>query len=300
MARDRLLLDGLLQMRWAMHRPTLERMVAIVERHAAGVRLDTGELERISRERDARVAVRRGAFWDDDEPTTPDAKPYNRLGRTGVVSMHGVISRYSDRINGTSQPSGITTDSLAAAVREGGRDSLARVVMIDSESPGGSFEGISDVTEAIREVRAVKPVIGMAHETSCSAAYWILSQCERVYATPTATLGSIGVLCVVEDSSKAYEQQGIYRKLIASGPFKGAGSEGTPVTPAHLQSFQDEINACAQVFVQAVAQGRGRSVEEVGAWADGSCRVGKDAVDMGLADELVGARELLDALNAAE
>lgn len=299
MPRDRLLIDGLMQTRWAMHRPTLERMVAIVERHAEAVRLDPGELDRIVRDRDARQSARRMAIMSEDDDGEPD--PYQRDGNVGIVGVHGVISKYADRVNGMSQPRGITTMDLCAAIRQAGADRLARSVLLDIESPGGSFEGISDVAEAIAEVRDVsgKPIVALCHDTACSAAYWIASQCSRIYTTASGTLGSIGVMAVVEDSSEYYAKQGLKRRLIASGPAKGAGSDGPPMTEAHLQSIQDEINACAQVFVNAVALGRKMAVEQVAALADGSCRVGAEAVAAGLADEVVGVRALLESLSAA-
>jgi ClpP class serine protease len=68
------------------------------------------------------------------------------------------------------------------------------------------------------------------------AAYWVASQADRVYANnPTALVGSIGTLMVVYDLSQAAEDQGIKALVFGTGPLKGTGAPGAPVTEAQQE-----------------------------------------------------------------
>ena len=54
-----------------------------------------------------------------------------------------------------------------------------------------------------------KPVYAFSSGLMCSAAYWVASQAQAIYVTPSARVGSIGVVQPVVDESEALRSQGV-------------------------------------------------------------------------------------------
>ena len=285
---------------WALHAPTLAAAERILSRHLEGVRLESEELGEIVRGRDARQARRRADWGDYSGVSEADQeRGYFYSGNVAVVPVSGLLSKYSDMINGLSQPSGMTSQQVADTIRRAGDDRRASAgVLLDVDSPGGTVAGTSDMAQAVQDVKAGgRRVVAFAHDLAASAAYWLASQADEVFLTPTAEVGSIGVYAVLEDASKYYESRGVKRVLVASGPHKGGGADGTTLTPDHVASVAESVHAHAAVFKAAVAQGRGLSAEEIDRVATGRTFVGSEAVAAGLADGVANYEELVRAMN---
>ena len=85
----------------------------------------------------------------------------------------------------------------------------------------GSIRFLEELANKIRDL--AKPTMAYTDSEMASAAYWIASAADKVVASPSSTVGSVGVYMVVADYSKAAEAQGIKMVVIKSGKFKGAG-----------------------------------------------------------------------------
>jgi ClpP class serine protease len=97
-----------------------------------------------------------------------------------------------------------------------------------------------------------KATVSFTDTEMASAAYWIGSQADRVVATPSATVGSIGVYMAFADVSKAYESMGVKMEVIKSGTLKGAGIEGTSLSEGQRADLQEQVNAIHADFRNAV------------------------------------------------
>lgn len=108
----------------------------------------------------------------------------------------------------------------------------------------------------------------------CSAAYWIASQADAIFATPSARVGSIGVLMPMLDESKAFEQAGLKVELFAAGKFKSIGVAGTSITDEQRAWLQAQVDETYADFKAAVlARGR-RITPDV---MEGQCFSGRKA-----------------------
>jgi protease-4 len=65
------------------------------------------------------------------------------------------------------------------------------------------------------------------------------------------------------------------------------------MTPEEFQIVQDEVDYIYDEFLQRVAEGRRMSKEQVNAIARGRVWTGKDAVKIGLVDELGGLKDAI-------
>lgn len=286
--RDSAILSVLLDSYWAMEPKILGRMADVIFRHAAGVKLPEAEIAAIVAGRSQPGAAVPGL--------TAESKMFQRVGNVAVVPICGILVKHSHMVNGESQPRGTSTldlqERLAAAV-----DSDAESILLLADSPGGSVFGINDAADLIAMAAQQKPVVAMAEDLAASGAYWLISQASRIYANATALVGSIGVYTLLMDSSREYEKSGYKMHLVKAGEFKGIGADGVAIDDTQLAVVQAEINSLYELFIGAVARGRGMNADQARTLADGRIHVGMEAMDNGLIDGITTTGGLLEYMN---
>ena len=132
-------------------------------------------------------------------------------------------------------------------------------VFLDVDSPGGTVNGTPELAALVAAVSKAKYTYAFTDGQMCSAAYWIASQADAIYATPSARVGSIGVLLPMLDDTKAFAQAGLKVELFAAGKYKSVGVPGVSLTDEQrvwLQADVDEIYADFKTAVLA----RGRKI----------------------------------------
>jgi ClpP class serine protease len=92
-----------------------------------------------------------------------------------------------------------------------------------------------------------------------SAAYWIASQADAIYAAPSAKVGSIGVIIPFLDRSGEMAKKGLKMEIFASGKFKGVGMPGTSLTDEQRELIQGDVQEIFEDFKSAVLS-RGRNI----------------------------------------
>ena len=76
-------------------------------------------------------------------------------------------------------------------------------------------------------------------------------------------MGSIGVWQAHFDYSKALEEEGVKTTLISAGKFKVEGNPYVPLDPEAQAFMQSRVDDYYNAFIQAVAVGRGVTVDVV-------------------------------------
>ena len=111
----------------------------------------------------------------------------------GVVAIDGPILRKPDVF---ARVLFRATDSkmISEALREAGQRDDIKAVFLDIDSPGGTVAGTPELAATVKSINDRKPVYAFSSGLMASAAYWIASQARAIYATPSAQVGSIGVL----------------------------------------------------------------------------------------------------------
>jgi ClpP class serine protease len=104
---------------------------------------------------------------------------------------------------------------------------------------------------------------------------------------------------VVVDSSGAAEKDGYQVHVLSTGPYKGTGAEGAPITDDQLGYLQQRVNDMNTHFIQAVAAGRGRPSQQImSEWGDGKVWIAAKAQAMGLIDGIAPYDQTYKALQA--
>lgn len=213
---------------------------------------------------EAHSAMRRAASgWPlfqppQDDGDEPDSDLLEIEDGIGIISISGVLMKRPD-IFSRVLLGATDMDEIAEAVSEASDRADVRAVLLAIDSPGGTVNGTPELAAAVATLSKSKYVYAFSDGQMCSAAYWIASQADVVYASPSARVGSIGVLLPMLDESEAFKQEGLKMEVFAAGKYKSVGVPGVSLTDeqrAWLQSSIDEINTDFQAAVLA----RGRAI----------------------------------------
>jgi len=178
----------------------------------------------------------------------------------GVVAIEGPILRKPD-IFARIFFGATSSDEIAGALREAaGRDDI-KAVFLDIDSPGGTVAGTPELAAAVRDLDKRKPVYAFSSGVMASAAYWIASQARAIYATPSAQVGSIGVVQAVIDNSAALDKAGLKVEVFSVGKYKAMGAPGTPLTDDQRELISSNLAEIARDFHDAV-RARGRAIPD--------------------------------------
>jgi signal peptide peptidase SppA len=140
-------------------------------------------------------------------------------------------------------------------------DPTIGAIILDVDSPGGSVAGVTELSSKIFNARGKKPIIAISNSLMASAAFWIASAADEIVVTPSADIGSVGVIGVHTDTSEADEKAGIKTTFVTAGKFKGEGA--MPLTDEGLSAMQERVNEFHDMFVTDLARNRGVSENKV-------------------------------------
>ena len=176
-------------------------------------------------------------------------------GTVAVVDIQGTMTKAGSSIGGGG------TVQARHAIRQANADESVTSIILRIDSPGGSVSGTADLAAEV--TRSTKPTVAFVEDLCASAAMWVASQCDKVYAnTATAKIGSIGTFMALYDISGALENEDIKTIVVKAGEFKGGGFPGMEVSDAQIAEWQNVINATQAEFTKAIASGRGMSIAE--------------------------------------
>lgn len=131
-------------------------------------------------------------------------------------------------------------------------------ILLNFNSPGGTIQGIPELAAEIAEAGKKKPIVSFTDGTMASAAYWLAARTHAIVATPSASVGSIGVLIPWADSSKRAEMMGVKTGVVKNtgGTLKGMGYPGTSYTEEQMAHLQERADDLFGMFKGAVTAGR--------------------------------------------
>jgi signal peptide peptidase SppA len=225
------------------------------------------------------------AYWDDDEDggSSGSGKPYKIVGNgIAVINLSGTLMKkggWMASLSGCSSYDGITK-----AVKAAMDDISVKGLLFDSNSPGGTTHGCFECADLIYGYRGVKPMFGVANDLAASAAYALLSSCDRIFVTRTGAVGSIGVFALHIDQSAYDEKIGAKYTYVFAGEKKVDGNPHSPMSRSAKSDIQAEVDREYGIFVDTVARNRSANAKKVAdteagvCFADGAIPLLADAV----------------------
>ncbi len=195
----------------------------------------------------------------------------------GLIDIRGVIDADAPA----------SADNIIEGLQNAFDDKNTRAVILRINSPGGSPVQASQIYQEIRYLRTKHPSIktyAVCDDLCASAAYYIASANDDIYANPSSLVGSIGVLMNGFGFVDAMKKFGVDRRLITAGSHKGFLDPFSPEKPDEKQIAENMIQGVHQQFINAVKQGRGDRLKENPALFSGLAWSGEEALPLGLID----------------
>ena len=202
--------------------------------------------------------------------------------RIGVVGITGLIS---------------DSQHIVYQVKKFSQDKRIRGIVLRIDSPGGSVGPSQEIYDEILKARKGGKIIYASMGTlAASGGYYIASAAEKIFANPGTLTGSIGVIMAFSNAKGLMEKIGLQPEVIKAGEYKDIGSPARAMTKKEKSLLQSVVSDVHQQFIEAVAIGRGISIEEVTKIADGRILTGRQAHSLNLVDQMGGLQVSIEQL----
>lgn len=186
----------------------------------------------------------------------------------------------------------VTPETVIGEIQQAEADNDVSAILLDVNSPGGSPVASEEIMTAVKNCK--KPVVVWISDVGASGAYLTASAADKIVASPTSMVGSIGVLLDVTDLSGLYQMIGVNKYAIKGGEFKDMGADYRNLTPEEQQMMQDMVDQDYDYFITLVAQNRNLDKNYVRTIAEGKIYTGTQAKDIKLIDDTGGKQHALD------
>lgn len=189
-------------------------------------------------------------------------------------------------------------DERDEAISRVADDPNAKALIVEIDSPGGTFVASENLFREIRTVSASnRPVVAVIGNTGASGGYMAAIAADRIIVQNGTITGSIGVILQSADITGLLSNIGIKPEVVKSGPLKAQPNPVEPLSDAARENLENVVGDLHNSFVNAVASRRSLAMDEVRVLSDGRIFSGRQAVGAGLADEIGGIYEARAWLN---
>lgn len=190
-------------------------------------------------------------------------------------------------------------DKFIKALELAFKNKNAKAVLININSPGGSPVQADEMYQAImmqRKSNPKKKVIAVCSEMCASAAYYVASAADSIYANPSSVVGSIGVISSGFGFTGLMDKVGVSRRVFTSGLNKSFLDPFSPEKSQDKEKLQLMLNIIHDEFKNNVIAGRGKRLQITDETFSGLFWTGRQAKKMGLIDDFGSIRAPLKAL----
>ncbi len=184
---------------------------------------------------------------------------------------------------------GIVEKKMLKTIKKIHKDDDVKTVVLRVNSPGGSADASEQIWHALETLKAKGlPVVVSMGDLAASGGYYISCGADYIYAEPTTLTGSIGIFGTVPNVSKLMDKIGLdidgvktnqHADLTTNAIYKGMNKQ-------EMALMQTMVERGYDLFTKRCAEGRGVSQDAIKKVGEGRVWLGKDALEIGLVDEL--------------
>ncbi len=189
----------------------------------------------------------------------------------------------------------ICRDDFVKVLDELRKNKSIKAVVMRVDSPGGSGYASDVIWKKLRELDEEKPLVVSMGTVAGSGGYYIACPARRIFAWPTTITGSIGVLGIFQCAQSALNRMDYELLEMKRGRRSLLGSPHRELAKNDRDLIQNYINDFYSVFIDRVATTRKIPASEVRKIAEGRIYTGRQALEVGLVDELGGIAEAIEA-----
>lgn len=188
---------------------------------------------------------------------------------------------------GDGDDTSIGSETTSKAIRKARTDKNVKAIVLRVNSPGGSAVASEIIRREIELAQKEKPVIVSMGDYAASGGYWISTNTDRIFAQPTTLTGSIGVFGVIPNAQELLtDKVGLTFDVAKTNANADFGSLSHPLTPFQMAKLNESVAKTYNDFTSLVGKTRNLRQSYVDSIAQGRVWSGRDALEIGLVDEL--------------
>lgn len=168
-------------------------------------------------------------------------------------------------------------------------------IVLRINSPGGSALTSDIINQKIKEVRKKKPIYISMSGVAASGGYYIASNADKIFADENTITGSIGVVSILPNFSQLLDKVGVKSEKIYKGKFADIYSSDELTEEKYNKILKSNLKVYDD-FLKEVSVGRKINRKDLERIAQGRVWTGKEALDIGLIDEIGGIFDTVENL----
>ena len=197
-------------------------------------------------------------------------------GNNAEISVKGVITKTPSFMATLFGGGNTTYPDIVSAIAAAEINDTVSNITFAIDSPGGHFDGLFDALSAIKTAK--KPTKAIIYNVGASAAFAIASQADEVIASNIAArIGSVGVVAtfMLDDDRINITSTEAPKKYPDVSTEEG------------IQIVRKELDDMHDIFVAAIAEGRGTTANKVNAeFGQGGTVLANEALKRGMIDAI--------------
>ncbi|MGB9980043.1 signal peptide peptidase SppA [Methanobacterium sp.] len=208
-------------------------------------------------------------------------------GTIAVIPIQGEIGYTQDLGSNVVNP-----EVIKNQLKEADEDVSVNSILLDINSPGGTPVASEEIMEAVKKCK--KPVVAWISDSGASGAYLVATGADKIIASKSSWVGSIGVILSLTNLSDLYKMIGVDKSSIKAGKYKDMGADYRSLTTEEKNMLQKMVDQEYDNFISIVAENRKLDKNYIKSIAEGQVFTGTQAKDLKLIDDIGGKDNALD------
>ncbi len=222
------------------------------------------------------------------EAPVKEKKEYSKDKVAVIYAMGSVV-------DGNAGEGYISSERISKAIRKARRDKSVKAIVFRINSGGGSGSASDVIHREVMLAAKEKPVVASMGDVAASGGYYIAAPADTILAGPGTITGSIGVFGLFPNVQKLMNDKiGVTTDVVKTNENSNILTAMDPLDPNERVIVQKMIDDFYVNFVNIVAEGRGKSYEEIDAIAGGRVWAGANALELGLIDMYGGLEKSIE------
>lgn len=252
-------------------------------------------VDQLAQKQDVKKIVKQMLKIDEsDEINTVSMATMNQQDNVDTDGEEiAVYYAYGDIVDemasGMSPSTQIVGDKVADDLLALADDDDVKAVVIRVNSGGGSAFASEKMWQAMKTLKAKKPVVVSMGGMAASGGYYMSCLANWIVAEKTTLTGSIGIFGMFPDASELLtDKLGVKFDTIKTNTHADFGSMYRSINDDEMAILDKYIKRGYNLFLSRVAEGRKMQKDNVDKVAQGRVWLGQDATKKGLVDQLGG------------
>ena len=204
-----------------------------------------------------------------------------KQGKVAVLNISGILLPKCSTLEKVC--GAVSCEDIRKAIKTVSQDPAIESVIFNFDSPGGVVTGIAETGKAIAALSKLKHTASYSMSEMCSAAYWLASQTSEIFASESATVGSIGVYLAILTIAEQLKNEGVKAEIFQRGAFKTLGMAYRDMTDDERAFLQAGVDKSYNEFTGTVSAARPAIPASA---MEGQCFDGEEALAVHLVDAI--------------